>query len=140
MDPETKKPLMKPEFCAKALKEAWEPKFKAVEVNDEMMDFFIDQFACNLSDINFDAGKKDFENQVAKHEWSSPGPDAIHYVFWAMNVLGAEILWAVREAIVSRKRPPPGFNLSLLGFIRNTTEDHSGYLPPRARLNRDLSS
>ena len=97
---------MKPEFCADALKEAWEPKFKDVEVDEEMMDLFIDQFACNLRDIDFDIDKKDFENQVSNHKWSAPGPDGIHYAFWAMNVLGVELLWAVREAIVAHKRPP----------------------------------
>ena len=58
MDPKTKKPLMKPEFCANALKEAWEPKFKDVEVDEETMDLFIDQFACNLGDNDFDIDKK----------------------------------------------------------------------------------
>ena len=81
-----------------------------MDVDDGMMDYFIDTYGADLSHVNFEIAREDHMEQVKHHKWSPPGPDEIHYVFWAMHSLGESILWDVRMAIRNGKRVPEGFN------------------------------
>ena len=132
LDPLTGKACDTPERCAEVLKVEWAPKFLDVPTNESMMDYFIQNFACSLEDVSFKVSFDEFAKMVSKHKWSSPGPDGVHYVFWALLDVGAKLLWEVRLELMKGVKPPVGFNYALLVFLEKYPEKYSeiGLAPP----------
>ena len=121
------------------IRESWAPRFMDVEVDEGMMDYFIKTYGADLSKVNF-ISREDHMEQVKHHKWSSPGPDGIHYAFWAMHSLGKSMLWDVRMAIRNNAKVPEGFNWALLVLIEKDAETYTGKgLPTPSEELRPIS-
>ena len=82
---------------------------------------FVSRFSISLRDVNFELTYEEFCNIIKHRKWSSPGPDRVHYVFWACLSLGTEVLWEVRKVLL--RGVPPGLQLRPLGVFGKSARE-----------------
>ena len=84
MDTSIGQPCITPAHSASVLCETWRPKFQDQEIDPEEVYYFLENYAIDLSEIDFAIDKDmDLDCIIQHHKRSSPGPDGIHYAFWA---------------------------------------------------------